>query len=202
MADYQKLYIDLFNETTDVIEKLKKAQINAENTDIKTDEEIMDEVLERIKKEKISLKSCNSDDWWKNKYDYVYELFSVDKHSPLESECQEYFNKFLSQDEKVHYHFVEKAEEPDQPCWHLYFTNKQIILFIPETECGSYHRLRHLEFMPYTVIRRCGIIGTNNTVNDNFLAMELWLEDVTVCFIDYMEMTQAIELNKFINSHQ
>ncbi len=38
MEDYKKMYYELFNEITDVIEKLKEIQINAEERYISTTE--------------------------------------------------------------------------------------------------------------------------------------------------------------------
>lgn len=51
MPDYKKLYLNLFNEITDTIEKLKKAQENAEEMYLDMcDEEFPDgEDLEKCK---------------------------------------------------------------------------------------------------------------------------------------------------------
>ena len=39
MEDYKKMYYELFNEITDVIEKLKKIQLNAEERYISAESE-------------------------------------------------------------------------------------------------------------------------------------------------------------------
>ena len=39
MADYKKMYLDLFNGITDVIEQLKKLQLEAEERFIQSEEE-------------------------------------------------------------------------------------------------------------------------------------------------------------------
>ena len=53
MPDYKKLYFKLFNEITDTIEKLKKAQVDTEEMylDICENEFLNDEDLAKCEKE-------------------------------------------------------------------------------------------------------------------------------------------------------
>jgi len=233
MLSYKKLYFQLFNDTTDAIEKLKKAQIDAEETYIESGEEPREDFDEKAATEhskyfveplseekakeilkKIKEKVAGMEQYKKNNnihplydpitykdYYCVYEPFSKKRHKAVEPKCQEYLNKFLSDGEEVIYHFISIPEFNDFPYYHLYFTNRQMINFIPITECSSYDRVRHLDFIPYSAIRSRGMVGAEESREDTPLSMELYVKDTGIYFFDYLPESLAIDLNRLINNN-
>lgn len=227
MPDYKTLYLQLLSNTTTAIEKLKQARTDVEDTFIAYDEDLCKntsadkkfsvEPLSEERAEKILQKirtRIDNIEQYRKEYDIhprydlikykgytcVYEPFSEDCHQ-IEPKCQEYFDKFLSEDEKVLYHFISIPQFNIYPYTHLYFTSKQMINFLPITECSTYNGMRHLEFMPYSSINFRGMVGPETSKKGSLLGLELCIQNIDTYFFDFLPESLAIDLTRLINNN-